>query len=43
MESSGDVGEVEKALEAAQKLATAGEDDGAEDDEEEVGNALPNY
>lgn len=35
MESAGDVGSVEKVLEAAQKLAHAGEDDGAEDEEEE--------
>ncbi|KAM5149109.1 coiled-coil and C2 domain-containing protein 1B [Mantella aurantiaca] len=35
MENVGDVGSVEKALEAAQKLATAGEDEGAEDEEEE--------
>lgn len=39
MESAGDVGSVEKALETAQKLAQAGEDDGAEDEEEEVGNS----
>lgn len=35
MENAGDVGSVEKALEAAQKLAQTGEDDGAEDEEEE--------
>ncbi|XP_068095065.1 coiled-coil and C2 domain-containing protein 1B isoform X1 [Hyperolius riggenbachi] len=35
MESSEDVGSVERALETAQKLANAGEDDGAEEEDEQ--------